>query len=218
MNKKNNTKGKKGKKVKFGSTVPNQMYSQSFPREMKVTMKYFEIRSFTTTASIANDKMYNLNSIFDPDYSSTGHQPQGYDQWSSFYNRYRVDTCKVTVSIIEASADGLVATILGSNSTVAINDTSVAAESPLSITKTFTRTGPSVKLVKIFNLADLNGVTRTVYNSDDRYAAPFGSDPSEKLMLHTVVTNPALNAIVVNMSIQLEYYVTLFDPVQLSLS
>lgn len=34
--------------------------------------------------------VFNLGSIFDPDYTGVGHQPAFHDQWATLYNRYRV--------------------------------------------------------------------------------------------------------------------------------
>lgn len=41
---------------------------------------------------------FNLNSIFDPDYSIIGHQPLGHDQWANFYERYQVLGAKITAT------------------------------------------------------------------------------------------------------------------------
>lgn len=214
-NKKTNRSGRRN----FGSTTPNQIYATSFPREMKVKLPYLEIQNFTASAGVANDRVYNLNSIFDPYQTGTGHQPQGYDQWANFYNRYRVDSAHVMVSFPNAdSVYGTVITILGNNSGTAINDPSVAAESPISLTKAHSGSGPTTVLSRNFNLADLNGVTREVYRTDDRYQAQFGSNPTEGLYLHIVTTDLNLAPTTVSYIVQIKFDVTLFDPVQLPLS
>lgn len=41
---------------------------------------------------------FNANSIYDPDNTSTGHQPNGFDQWSAFYNHFHVIASKITVN------------------------------------------------------------------------------------------------------------------------
>lgn len=40
---------------------------------------------------------FRLNSLFDPDYSYTGHQPRGFDQLALLYHRYRVNAVKVEI-------------------------------------------------------------------------------------------------------------------------
>ena len=39
-----------------------------------------------------------MNSLFDPNRTGTGHQPYGFDQLSTFYNRYYVTGSKMTVT------------------------------------------------------------------------------------------------------------------------
>ena len=56
--------------------------------------------NFTTTLSYADSyaispatvpvHVLRMNSIYDPDYTTTGHQPMGRDQLAELYNRYRV--------------------------------------------------------------------------------------------------------------------------------
>lgn len=194
------------------------MYSQVFPREMKVTMKYSDLRSFTTSGATANDKLYNLNSINDPDYTGVGHRPAGYNEWAAFYNRYRVDHCKVRFSVSYTSADSLICAILGNNSTTALTVANDVLESPLTRSKHYSKNAAAISITKSYDLANINGVARSRYNSDDAYSAPFGSDPTEKLMLHTMLFDPAGNNVVVNCSLEMELLVTLFDPKQLPVS
>ncbi len=209
----------KNTKKNMKTVIPNQLFAASFPREMKVKMRYFELQSFTGTAGIANDRVYNLNSIFDPYRTGVGHQPQGYDQWSAFYGRYRVDACKAIVTFTgSTSGSGIIISIIGNNDSTVFNDPSVAAETPISITKHYASGGPSVVLTKMFNLAVLTGVTPTVYKSDDRYQALFSSNPSEILALHVCTTDLNTAAVPMSYTVDLIYEVTMFDPVQLPLS
>lgn len=199
--------------------IPNQLFSSSFPREMKVRLNYFELQSFTGTAGIANDRVYNLNSIYDPYVTGTGHQPQGYDQWASFYGRYRVDACKAVVTFTgSTSGSGIIVTVLGNNDGAAINDPSVGAETPLAQTAHYAEGGPAVVLRKTFDLALITGVTPTVYKSDDRYQSNFGSSPSEIITLHVLTTDLNTAAVPMSYTVHLVYEVTMFDPIQLPLS
>jgi hypothetical protein len=222
MSKQNNKTQKHKKngnrKISFGSAVPNKLYSQVFPREMKITMKYSDLRSFTTSGATANDKLFNLNSINDPDFTGVGHRPAGYNEWAAFYNRYRVDHCKVRFCVSYTSADSLICAVLGNNSTTALTVPNDVLESPLVRSKHYSKNAAAISITKNYDLANLNGVSRMVYNDDDRYSSPFGSDPTEKLMLHTMLFDPAGNNVVVNCSVELEFMVTLFDPRQLPVS
>jgi len=216
-----NKSKKQGPKItkRFGSTIANQLYANSFPREMKTTMRYRELVNFTATTSVANDRVFMLNSIYDPYSTGTGHQPQGHDQWANFYNRYRVDGATATLRYsMVSSSQGIYATVLGNNSSTAITDYAVASESPHSTSGLFASGGSALVLTRSFNLADLNGVTRQVYEADDRYQSTFGGNPTEVLALHIVTTDLQLSNVQMAYIVEIDYDVTLFDPIQLALS
>jgi len=200
----------------FNGIIPNQLYATTFPREMKVTLRYAAFLAQTSTATLALDNVFNLNSIFDPDRTGSGHQPMGHDQWQAFYNRYRVDACKIKITWTDAPTTGSIVGLLGNNDATSITDPGTVVESPLSTWKGMAPNGPAVTITKVFDLAVLNGVTRATYNADDRYSSPFGSSPTEVLVGHVVSYSVA--AYTFSYAVQCEYMVTLFDPLQLSYS
>jgi hypothetical protein len=218
MTKPKSASSKKMKKKSLRNIIPNQLYAVSFAREQKVKMRYHETIYYTLSGAVSDDSIFNLNSIFDPNRSGVGHQPQGYDQWSAFYGRYRVDACKVTTRIIGSNGDGLYITILGTNSTTAMADPIAAIESPLSTTGVYSPGGPTITLSRHFDLAILNGVTKSVYKNDDRYQAIMGANPTETIILHVVASDAKLAAKTAVYDVLLEYDVTMFDPVQLAQS
>lgn len=69
-----------------------------FPIRMVATLKY--VTSATIVSTLTPIGNYNIacNSIFDPDMSSSGHQPYGHDTYSNIYNQYTVlkSTLKLT--------------------------------------------------------------------------------------------------------------------------
>lgn len=210
-NKKNNKKQQ--------AVIPNQLFAASFPREMKVKLRYFELQDFTGTAGAGNDRVYNLNSIFDPYRTGTGHQPQGYDQWSAFYGRYRVDNAKVVMTFTgTTSGSGIIVSTLANNDATTIIDPSIMVESPLAHTKHFSSGGPSTVITKTYNLAVVTGVTPTVYKSDDRYQSSFGSNPTEVICAHFFTCDLGIAAVPMAYTVDITYEVVMFDPIQLPLS
>jgi hypothetical protein len=45
------------------------------------------------TSGVTGTYSFRLNSPFDPNYTASGHQPMGFDQWAAFYNHYVVESC-----------------------------------------------------------------------------------------------------------------------------
>jgi len=61
-----------------------------FPKEQTVQLVYSDTITQSGASGIAELHHFRLNSCYDPDYTATGHQPLGFDQWSLFYNHYVV--------------------------------------------------------------------------------------------------------------------------------
>jgi len=60
---------------------------QPIPQRYIATMKYSQT---FLLSDVSPGWTFNLNSIFDPDRTGTGHQPYGHDTFQTLYNRYRV--------------------------------------------------------------------------------------------------------------------------------
>lgn len=223
MNKqpKNKTKQnvhRRRQQIRGNVTIPNQIYATSFPRQMKVALRYHHGAALTTTAGTANDHVFNLNSIYDPDRTGVGHQPQGRDQWSTLYNRYRVDSTSVSIRTIGASTHGTLTALLANNDGTTITDIDEFGESFGAISGVATTT-QICHLSRNYNLSAVTGVTNQVYTSDDRYQALMTTSPTEVITLHVATYEVgAGGAVVVNYDLILTFYVTLFDPIQIASS
>lgn len=198
--------------------IPNLMYSSSFPQQLKVCMSYNHDTAFTATAATPNDVKFRLNSIYDPDLTGSGHQPQSHDQWALMYNRYRVDSCLVTIRTQSISTHGTMLCMLPNNSTSTITDIFQFMETPLNKAKPI-GTATAVTVTKHFDLKVLNGVSAQTYNSDDRFQSFFSASPTETLILHIGSWEiGAQGAVGISYNVTLKYYVTCYDPLMLASS
>lgn len=71
----------------------------SFPPSVSVCFKYADQVSISTTAGVGFQYVFRGNSLFDPDVTSSGHQPYGFDQWKAIYQRYCVFASWIRVSV-----------------------------------------------------------------------------------------------------------------------
>jgi len=181
-------------------------------------LEYTDIESRTLVAATVNDRLWNLNSIFDPDRSGAGHQPLYRDQLSAMYGRYRVFACAYRIDVYNtdsASSSYVNVCVVPNNSTSAFTDMNAAMEAPGAMTKTLGYSASSTSTCffsKYINLPQLNGVSAAEYKADDRFQAALSSDPTEQLCLHVVYLGPGTS--VVNSRTHLRYWVELFDPIQ----
>ena len=181
-------------------------------------MKYSDRITLSTspTTNTIYDYMFRLNSAFDFDLSSTGHQPYFSDTLSTIYNRYRIYAVSYRIQYDPNGAAGLLA-VLPSNDANSLSGTNASyiMELPRSKFKTLSTDQPTTITGRI-NLPSLNGVTSAQYKSDDRFQAQFGSNPLEQLTLHVMrlctTTNP------ITMSCSFKLHCECFDPLTLGQS
>uniref|UniRef100_UPI00404823FF hypothetical protein n=1 Tax=Shewanella sp. TaxID=50422 RepID=UPI00404823FF len=82
-----------------------------FPKTNAVKLRYVEHVTLDAGIGAIASYAYRANSCFDPNYTGTGHQPNGFDQWSTFYNHYIVvgALMKATFTMADATAAGGIA-------------------------------------------------------------------------------------------------------------
>lgn len=104
----------------------------SFPDRLATTLKYSETRTLVSVAGALNIFRFSGNNLYDPDYTATGHQPYGFDQYTPFFQRYCVTGSRVKIRCI---SDGVAANVCLSSEPlmpggVVPTSTSAAVERP----------------------------------------------------------------------------------------
>jgi hypothetical protein len=159
-----------------------------FPAERTVTLLYCDYDGFSSSTGVLGKYQYRLNSCFDPDFTGTGHQPMGFDQWAAYYNHYVVEECAYEV---EMSPTGTVytyqATHISDDSTVPTNLSEiqelggvVAMGTPYSSTNSHIFKG-KVNIAKFFN--------RSSIATDSELRALTTANPTETCYLNLFASN-----------------------------
>lgn len=94
----------KGRKQSRGKRRPRnakasfgRQLTAGFPDKMIVNLKYSDRLALSSTAGALAYQYYRGNGPNDPDHTGAGQQPTGWDQWASFYLRYRVHYSSIEV-------------------------------------------------------------------------------------------------------------------------
>lgn len=66
-----------------------------FPATLRTQLRYSDVRILTSTLGGVATYVMRMNSLFDPDFTSIGHQPYYFDQLSGIYDRYSVVKSKM---------------------------------------------------------------------------------------------------------------------------
>lgn len=214
---------RKSKYTKGGSGLVRALKTLTVPDKLIVKLPYSTLVTFGDALGV-QDYVFNLNSIYDPDRTGVGHQPLGYDQWSAFYNRYRVIGAKVVVQAHNQATCGTTVSIIGNNNAALIlgSDATQEQQHMKRMVLSAVSGGKSAgTMVKYFSNSRITGVSDMTYRSSDQYQATFGNNPTEIIVGHIYQENllvPGGQASGMVARINITYYVELFDRNTLALS
>ena len=199
----------------FGSGMPSKMF---------LKLKYSELYALAYGgAGIVSNNQWNLTSLFKPNYTSAGHQPYLFDQYKLLYNRYRVYGVKWSVSFISSDTaqqyDCFVLirpdTVFNTNAETTLESTN-CKRTILGIESG----GNNVKTLSGYvSCAQACALSKREYNASPNTAALISASPSLVPILNTMVSNQNTGAAgSVNIRINLIYFCSLYDRIQLSQS
>lgn len=178
------------------------------PQRQIVKMKYAQ--NLNTAAGTAYNYKFNLNSIYDPDFTGTGHQPYGYDALETLYNRYRVISCSYAITGYSGTT-GVCYGVVPANEAKTFTTLAELRENPRAKFTTQYPGGSTTMLKGKVYLPSLVGRSKLQYMSDDRYQAVFGANPQEQAILNVTGLDLSEAGASINWTITLEYTVELFD-------
>jgi len=189
-----------------------------FPERLQVRFRYHDFFTFASTSGIPYLQIFRGNSLFDPDYTTTGHQPFGFDQWKSIYGNYRVfassikctfnaqtSTSGVTETFRAAVVPRLVTTSLAS-------DIPAWTEAPWVQTATGNLFRPTV-LNQYMSTAKISSVSPSAVASEDNYQAASSANPTDQWYWHIYVqTGDSSTTSNILVDVELVYYAQLEAP------
>lgn len=207
---------KGAKKATRSLTAYRPKYQSGVPAQQMVKLVYTEdalIKNITGAAPWLYDG-YRLNSLFDPRQAAGGHQPRFFDQWTAMYERYRITGAKVEVEAYNQTNGGIATLFLiPLHYNAAVFTSSQQAFENKKVSSAMLTDQKPVKLTRYFNIAQVEGVKRTVVANDQDYAAGMGGDPPRFPTVQVAVSSLRtgdVNDIVLRTRIT--YYGKVFQP------
>jgi len=89
------------KAIKNRSVIPRPL--KCFPNSMKFNMRYCDVVTIPNHNVGSGPYVFRMNSIFDPDHTSVGHQPRFHDQIGAIYHKYCVIGAKAYIEVLTTS-------------------------------------------------------------------------------------------------------------------
>lgn len=215
-------KARKGRKQRKNvlSTIGKSL--SPIPQRYITKMKYSEVVTSSGGAGTYGLARFNLNNLNKPNNLTavgvgTSHQPYGFDQLTTLYNRFRVISCRYVVMAQAADGSTLQTAVFPANDVVLPSSISQLRESPRT-RYTLQGTGAAIRPIKgKVYLPSLMGRTAAQYMADDRYQAVTDNTgaaaPAEAAILHILSGSPSEVGPIpaINYNVTLEYTVEFFD-------
>jgi len=200
----------------FGSTRA----ITGFPERMTVTLPYVISGRVNPGVVAYTDQVININNTYDPDNSGAGHQPRGFDQWMTVYNKYRVSRLDVNILVRQRASHGLNVRALANNQSASLGSDFNLAEftNHIYIGQTASNTPPLQRRLTFYPHKIL-GLPWQQYISAEETAGTATTSPSDSCFLHVVAQAVDQTTVLdIEWEIQLMYRVTLFDRQNLAIS
>lgn len=166
-----------------------------FPASITRRLRYStNITGATTAGAITSTYVFRANDLFDPDFTSTGHQPMGFDQLILWYNHFCVLSAKIR--IVCKNTAGTVPTVClrvdGSSTPITVIDRVV--EEGGCVTEDLEVKGAygANKILELsVDIAKLQGVSRSAITADPTLRGDAATSPTEVTYFHFTMWDTA---------------------------
>jgi len=164
-------------------------------------------------ASATGQYTFRGNSVFDPDYTSTGHQPYYRDQLAAIYGRYRVYGSKISISAVnEQVGSALQVTVIPSSEIITFTGSTYPPEYPYA---------RKLRLLGVGGIMTAEAAssmrTQTVLGLEKRevldqdYSALVGSQPASEWYWLIVAQDLSAQNVACSLQVTIVYDVEFYD-------
>jgi len=97
---------KGGSRFNPGETFSPSNRMGAFPLYIRRTLRYAQTNVIDVANFGTNQQVFRANSLYDPDYTGGGHQPNGFDQLIAAYNHFTVLRARLRVRVLQVGSGG----------------------------------------------------------------------------------------------------------------
>ncbi len=162
-----------------------------FPAHTVRRLRYSGTASLSSTSGVVAGYVLRANDLFDPDFTSTGRQPMGFDQMIAFYNHFVVLKARLVVTFVNtgSSTSPTVCIRQDADSTIITNFDQIkefggCVYEQLEAKGSY---GQNKVLELSVDIAKLQGVNRQAIVADTALQGNAGASPSEVTFLHMLL-------------------------------
>ncbi len=183
------------------------------PDSLRVKLVYAESVTLVS-ASASGTYTFLGNDLYDPNFSGTGHQPRGFDQYSALYNRFRVLGSKIEIfPETQSSTVRAMVSVIPSNIAMSISGMHSALEAPLvKQTLPFNVYTSNVGLAHAASTSEILGIPEAQVWSADRVQSTIAASPADPWLWYIVAGSvDELSNVTVDALVKITYDAVFFD-------
>lgn len=185
--------------------------TSGFPSQLYTKLVYSEQVQFNTTTGNIVNNTWSGNSVFDPNVTSTGHQPYFYDQLTAVYNSYIVYGSKIEVHASTNNATDSRMVVRPAIPATAVGDMDLECERPGAICKNVCN-GARETHIKMYRSTNRVYGTQKKKDLDENFQAASNANPNNRwYWLTAVQATDELSTTAVQATIKVTYYCRFFD-------
>lgn len=185
-----------------------------FPSKTTRNLRYSTSISLSSAAGVVSSYVFAANGLFDPDITSTGHQPMGFDQLILSYNHYCVLSSKIIVTAKNTStgATPVVSIMAQANNTpITVIDQIIEYGLGERTTLESKSVSGSVKVIELrTSTRRFEGKPSPV--NDPALCGDVAANPVEVQYYHVQIWDAAGVSSTVTMDVVIEYRAVFFEP------
>lgn len=202
-------------KLQRNEVVERSIPGFALPR-YKCRLNYYDQLSLSTGAGSAGTYVYSANGLYDPDITSTGHQPMPFDQIMMSFEHYCVTGARMHISVKNASTTNSIGFSISANAAPTAISTVINLIENGVIVRDRLPVSPASETIKALSLpidiGKFGSVPDLLDNPD--YNGSVASNPVEQSYFHISVWCPDGVSIVSGLTVEvfIEYEAWFFEP------
>jgi len=204
------------------STMIYEPWMPVFPASVTKRLRYSTtFAGSSMTGAITSTYVFRANDLFDPDFTSTGHQPMGFDQLMTWYNHFTVRMAKIRIVCKNANSNAptVCLRIDGDSTPITVIDRIV--ELGACVTQDLEAKGSygaNKELSILADIAKLQGVNKSTITADVNLRGSVSASPVEVTYFHITMWDTAGSTGAMEVDVILEQEATFYEPRDLTQS
>lgn len=193
-----------------------------FPPTTSCMLRYHDVITMNAGTGVLTSYVFTANGLYDPNITSTGHQPMGFDSIMGYYEHYHVTAATIRVVFQNTGTLSHFVGIRLDPDVSPLTDITQAIENGLLVYDTVSPTsmyGAFRELKMSVNIPKFNGIkNRAIFMADEGLRGNVASNPTEQTYFHVLIWANASSSITNLADVTITYHATFTEPRPRSLS